>query len=322
MLKKLAKLLFITAISISLTSGSLIFAEKDNPQKFAKDYEQYLRQIAADTQKTQTEIEVVIPKREGYDNFKYGSGTIIAKTTLEVESYSDKVTENIVYFIHTNPHVITDMEIVLKEYKEARIRIYIIGRKGSRVEAEVVAWNWATAGLLLRAVISQERVEDFKFEVAKISNRLPISSMEEKFSDDLLAEIIYAAGYPYSELADSCGKVSKYIDNETIKTSSYSFRLLKTMHMAFKGLVGSGQSGGGIFMVNDKTGKPEWIGTTTLGLNQLTIGIPIDVTVTRFLKQVPDIRDLIDFPEFELSDMIRDKGVTVVYDEVSKNNNN
>ncbi len=322
MFKKLAKLLFITAISVSLTSGSLIFAEKDNPQEFIKKYEQYQQQIAADIQKTQVKIEIVIPKREGYDDFRYGSGTVIAKTIEAVELFSGEVVENTAYFIHTNPHLLGDIEILLKEYKEVRIRICIIGKKGNRAEAEIVAWNWATAGLLLRAVIPQERIEDFKFEVANISNKLPVSSTEEKFSDNLLAEFVYAGGYPRSELADSYGKVSKYVNNETINARSYSFKLLKTMHMPFKGLVGPGQSGGGIFMINDKTGKPEWVGTTTLGLEQLTIGIPIDVTVTRFLKQIPDIRDLIDFPKYEFGTWFEDaRSKTVIYEEYIKEKN-
>lgn len=321
MFKKLAKLLFITAISISLTSGSLIFAEKDNPQEFIKKYEQYQQQIAADIQKTQVKIEIVIPKREGYNDPRYGSGTVVAKTIEAAELLSGKVVENIVYFIHSCPHLVSEIEIVLGEYKDARIRIYIIGKKDNRAEAEIIAWNWLTEGLLLKVIVSQELIEDFKFEVAKISDRLPISSIEEKFSDNLLAEFVYAGGYPRTELADSCGKVSKYVDNETIK-SRYDFRLLKTMHMPFKGLVGPGQSGGGIFMINDKTGKPEWVGTTTLGFEQLTIGIPIDVTVTRFLKQIPDIRDLIDFPKYEFETWFeRVKSKTVIYEEYVKEKN-
>ncbi len=324
MLKKLAKLLFIVAISVSLTSGSLIFAEKDNSQEFIKKYEQYLQQIAADIQKTQVEVEVTIPKREGYDDYKYGSGTIVAKTTVKsgIELLSGKEVENTVYFIHTNPHMLGDIEIVLKEYKEARIVINIVGKKDSKIEAEVIAWNWATAGLLLKVVVSQELLEDFKFEVAKISNRLPICSAEEKHSDNLLAEFVYAGGYPRGELAVSRGTVTKYVDNETIKTRSYSFRLLKTLHIAFKGLVGPGQSGGGIFVINDKTGKPEWIGTTTLGLDQLTIGTPIDVTVIRFLKQIPDVKDLIDFPKYKFGTWFeRARSKTVIYEEYSKEKN-
>ena len=72
----------------------------------------------------------------------------------------------------------------------------------------------------------------------------------------------------------------------------------------------------------DKTGKPEWIGTTTLGLNQLTIGIPIDVTVTRFLKQIPDVRDLIDFPKYKFGTWFeRTRSKTVVYEEYVKEKN-
>jgi hypothetical protein len=156
---------------------------------------------------------------------------------------------------------------------------------------------------------------------------LPICSEEEKHSDNVLAEFVYAGGYPRGELAVSRGTVSKYVDNETIKTRTYDFRILKTMHVAFKGLVGPGQSGGGIFIINDKTGKPEWIGTTTLGLGQLTIGIPINVTVTRFLKQIPDLSGLIEFPKFKFGTWFeRARSKTVVYQEYinekNKKNNN
>lgn len=357
MFKRLTTILFILFISISLLSVNPLFAKENDrelakkyqellkqikeyekqiarSQKFIKEYQEllkkiteYERQIVADIQKTQVKVEVVIPKREGYDDFRHGSGTVIAKTIETVELFSGKATENIVYFIHTSPHLLGDIEIVLKEYKEARIRISIIGKKGSRTEAEIIAWNWAAAGLLLRAVVSQERAEDFKFKAAKISSRLPISSAEEKFSDNLLAEFVYAGGYPHSELADSRGKVSKYVDNETIETRSYNFRLLQTMHIAFRGLVGPGQSGGGIFMINDKTGKPEWIGTTTLGLGQLTIGVPIDVTVVRFLKQIPSLGGLIEFPKFKFETWFeRARSKTVIYEEYfkekNKNNNN
>lgn len=317
MFKQLTTLLFILFISISLISVSPVFAGEDNPQEFIKEYEQYLRQTAADIQKTQVEIEIAIPKREGYDDFWYGSGTVIAKTTLK--------TENIVYFIHTCPHIVGDVEKLLEVYKEARIRISIIGKKDNKAGAEIVAWNWATEGLLLRTVIFQEQLENFKFEVAKISNRLPVSSTEEKFSDNILAEFVYAGGYPSLELADSWGKVAKYVNNDEMRPrsySSYSFRLLKTMHIAFKGLVGSGQSGGGIFMVNDKTRKPEWVGTASLGFGQLIIAVPVDVTVSRFLKEVPDLKGLIDFPKYEFEPWFEQaKSKTVIYGEVVKEKN-
>ncbi len=353
--KRLTTLLFVLLFLVSFISITPVFAiddDKDDQEptkkyqellKQIKEYEkrltrsqglikeyqellkkitEYERQTAADIQKTQVEVEVIIPKREGYDDYRHGSGTVIAKTTMEVELYRGKTIENIVYFIHTNPHLLGDVEIVLKEYKEARIVINIIGKKDSKIEAEIIAWNWATAGLLLRAVVSQERAEDFKFEAAKISNRLPICSEEEKHSDNLLAEFVYAGGYPRGELADSRGKVSKYVNNENIRGRNYDFRLLKTMHLPFEGLVGPGQSGGGIFVINDRTGKPEWIGTTTLGLSQLTIGIPIDVTVIRFLKQVPDLSGLIEFPKYEFKTWFeRTRSKTVIYQEYVKEKN-
>lgn len=314
MFKRLITPLFILFISISLLSVSPLFAEQ-NTQQSVQEYLQYPKQIAADIQKTQVEIEVVIPFRDGWDGSIGGSGTVIAKT--------DKA-ENTVYFIHTNPHIVNDIEKVLEEYKEARIRIYILGKDRSRdeIEAEIVAWNWRVESLLLRAEVPQAQLENFKFKVAKISERMPISSTEEKFSDNLLADFVYAGGYPGRELADSCGKVTQYVENELINTRIYSFRLSKTMHVAFAGLVGPGQSGGGIFIANEKTGKPEWVGTTTLrSLEQLTIAIPVDVIVEEFLKQIPELKGLINFPSFKLNPIPGNESKTVIYKDLQKDNN-
>lgn len=310
--RRLITPLFILFISISLFSVSPLFAEQ-NTQQSVQEYLQYLKQIAAGIQKTQVEIEVVIPFRDGWDGSFRGSGTVIAKTNKA---------ENTVYFIHTNPHLVNEIEKVLEEYKEARIRIYILGKNRDEIEAEIVAWNWQGASLLLGIEVSQAQLENFSLEVAKISNSLPISAEEEKFSNNLFADFIYAGGYPRGELADSCGRATQYVENELINLRVYSFRVLKTMHAAFKGLIGQGQSGGGIFMINEKTGKPEWVGTTTLGDGQLTYAIPIDVIVEEFLKQVPDLKGLIDFPNFELNPNLRGKTKTVIYKELQKEKDN
>lgn len=296
--KRLIAPIFILFLSIGLLSAS--------QQSIQKDPEQ----IAADMQKTQVKVEVTVPLRDGWDSTIQGSGTVVAKT-------------NNVYLIHTNTHMLDDLEITLIHYKEGRIRICILGKNGDEVRAEIVAWNWQVESLLLKAEVPPAQLENFKFEVAKASDRLPVSTEERKYSDNLIVDSVYAGGYPRGELADSCGKVTRYVENELIRTRFYSFRVLKTMHVAFNGLIGSGQSGGGIFMINEKTGKPEWVGATAFGieLDQLTIAIPIDVIVEEFLKQIPDLKGLIDFPSFILNPSLKNASRTVLYKDPQKDNN-
>lgn len=304
--KRLTKLFFILLIFTIFTSfifTDLVFAQ--NNQKLTEE------QAIVKLQKAQVNIEVVTPYREGFDASRWGSGTVIAKSEVKRGSGPG---EDIIYYICTDPHVVHTIEKLLEVYKEARIRIYIRGKDNAQAEADIVAWNWGVSSLLLRAQIPEEQVGNFKFEIATIANELPISSLEVKFSDNLLLpDPVYLGGYPLIELADSRGKVSQYVYNEKFKTlEGYSYNLIKTMHIACNGLVGSGQSGGGIFIINKKTGEPEWVGVTTLGGGQLIIAVPVDVIVEEFLKQIPDLRELIKFPKFKLNPK-SSKTRTIIY---------
>lgn len=276
-------------------------------QELLKKFEAYARMLSITNQgeiaRTQVKIKVHVPMREGRDDPRGGgSGTVIFEEENRIEDINGKITKYKTYYILSTDHVVGEINLLLKKYEEAGVRIFIRGKK-DEVRAHIVAWEWGSTAILFRVDIPENELDNFNFKVAKIAEELPASVNDARYSDKEV-DIIWLGGYPFGYPVVNPGYISTYLYD--FNFASYT-RLMKVAVVDVPGLSwrGSGQSGAGAFNQKGEL-VAIVIGRTLYQGASLTIVIPIDIIVERFLKELSksELRAM-DLPSFELEERIK-----------------
>jgi len=296
--KRLTKLLFVV-ILMNLFVIIPIFAFTEDKPKDAENYEMHLAQMRKEIQSHIVYLMIITPKREGRDAKASASGVVIFRENHQAENFMGEVIEYNRYYILTNPHVVGEKNGELKRYKEDNVRIYVLGKNDRiRAQAEIVAWQWNSAALLLKVDIPKSESEYFKFQAAKIADKLPISLYDSKYSDKNVNSV-YLSGNPSGYPVINLGYVSTYITD--FNFNSY-MNFTKAVAISAQGWNGSGQSGAGVFNQNGELIAIIFGGPYSV--SNLIYAVPIDIIVERFLKKLPEFKD-INLPNFELNAYIK-----------------
>ena len=296
-LRRLFSLSVLILFSLLIVSPTFIKADNQN-----ETYQQYLARMKKEIQSYVVQIIVTAPVREGRDASVSASGVAIFKTDGQIDDFSGEVIKYNTFYILTNPHIVSwaRKEGELARYQEDNVRIYILGKKNTRAPAQIVAWEWGTETMLLRADIPVKELDNFNIQVAKIAVALPLSLYDAKYVDKE-ADDVFLCGYPDVLPVVNSGNISQYFYNFVF---NYYTDLAKVAAINAAGLNGEGQSGGGIFNQNR-----ELVGIvfgSKYSSSNLIYAVPIDAIVERFLKQLPELQGL-TLPKFELEKEIKNK---------------
>ncbi len=308
MFGRMFKIFLILIISISLNSFSL-FANSysDSVEKY-KNSEAFKNELAQKLFKHQVKVNVYVPKRHGFKNRQLGSAIVIAKEIKEAEKEEN---QKIIYYFLLNPHEVHDMDYVLKGWKKAGIEIFVLGKSNHRIRAEIVAWNWFAEALVIKAEVSFKQKDNFDFEPVKIADKLA-ESLVSKDRDYGKYETIYTSGFPRGYFVVNSAYVSEYVNDEMpMRLGNNTAILPKRMAVIYDYFGGPGQSGSGVFRVIFKVDEDENVGIERLELlglimasisytEGMVLAIPIDMIVEKFLKDIPEITNLIKLPKFKV----------------------
>lgn len=313
MFKYLARLLFVT-ILISLFSANPIFVRADNQKN--ETHEQRLARIRKELQPFVVHFLVLTPKREGRDADGYASGVVIFKEEHKEKDIFGNVIKYNTYYVLVTPHMVSDEEWDLKEYKKHNVRIFALGKNDKKAQAQIVAWEWNDASMIVQVDISENELEHFGFQVANIAKKMPVSLYDSKYSGENVPTV-YLSGYPDNVPITNSGYIRQYFLE--YKFNKYS-QLVKMAFVDVEGFNGPGQSGAGVFnedkeLVGIVFGSPRAIGPN------LSVIVPIDVIVERFLKQLLEFKDL-NLPSFELEERIKNKPISISKPENKNNSKN
>ncbi len=303
MFGSLNKLLFVILISTSLIfATSSVFAQNQNSNP--EDYEKYLEKMRKNVNELEVRLEVITPKGPGYDNMGSASGFAIFEQKNQVEDVNRRIINYTTFYIYSLIHIISDEDWDLVDYQKHRVAIYVLGKNNAKIPAQVVAWGWIVEGLLLRVDISEQELDNFKIQVAKIASKAPISLEDSKYSGEDVSTI-YFGGYPEGIGVVNPGYFRRYVYNLNTRYNV----LAKVAFADIGGFSGPGQSGAAIFNRNLEVAGVCWGGPGYSGLNSAIV-IPIDVIVEKFLKDLPELKGL-KLPKFELEKLIKDKPVVI-----------
>ena len=298
-LKRLFNLSVLILFGLLIVSPTFIKADNQN-----ETYQQYLARTRKEIQLCVVQILVAAPLREGRDALVSASGVAIFKTEGEVDDFSGEVIKYNTFYILTNPHIVSwaRKEGELTRYQEDNVRIYILGKKNTRAQAQIVAWEWGTEAMLLRVDIPVKELDNFNIQVAKIASILPLSLYDAEYVDKE-PDDVFLCGYPDALPVVNPGNISQYFYNFAF---NYYTDLAKVAAINAVGLNGEGQSGGGVFNQNK-----ELVGIvfgSKYSPSNLIYAVPIDAIVERFLKQLPELQGF-TLPKFDLEKEIKNKPI-------------
>lgn len=328
--KRLPSFLFILTVSISLISASPVFADDSNAklvEKFwvSEEFSQIFKSMVAEELfKRQAEIYVYIPKRHGFKDDAGGTATVIEKVVKEKD-------QKIIYRFLLCCHEIHEMDYVLKHWKEAGIKVFVLGKNRRRIKAEILAWNWFTESLVIEAEIPFKLKGNFDFEVVEMPKEIASALISEERSFGKY-ERIFSGGFAKGHFAWNSAYVSEYVNNDRPMLFDGAMAIIpRRMAVMYDYFGGQGQSGGGYLRAVvkiGKDGKPEIERMELLGIvigalpyrEGLDIGVPIDVIVELFLKQIPELSSL-NLPTFKINNSLYDYAITNFPEKENKPNN-
>jgi len=300
--KYFSRLPLILILVLNLIFIAPIFAE-DNPNtQLVEKYwstQAFKEKLAEKFLKCQVVVETGIPKRHGSLDRKQGTATVIEKVIKD---------QKIIYRFLLTPHEVHSMDYVLQHWKEAGLKIFVLGKNNSKINARIIAWNWFTASLLIEAEVLLEQKENFDFEAVAIADELA-GALRKKDGSCGRYERIFSSGFPNRFFAMNSGYVSEYITSESPFRFGDSVAIIpRRMVVMYDYFGGPGQSGGGVFRVivkveNEKVKieRLELLGLVIGSLaykEGLLIAVPIDIIVEAFLKDIPQLS--LNLPTFKL----------------------
>ncbi len=257
-----------------------------------------ITEIKRNIHEREIKLMVKTPMREGHDRPSIGSGFAILEIEEELEIYTGKFVEYKTYYILTVPHLIGEQNWDLESCKENNIRIFVYGQE-EIIKAQVIAWEWTTASMLLKVSIPESDWAKFPIKVVELAKDLPVAMYDSKYLNANVSTV-YFGGYPNGVPVANRGYISKYYYN--YRFNSYT-RLIKAGRADVEGLSGAGQSGAAVFNTDLKAIGLVFGGPSFSGSNSAII-VPIDVIIERFLKQLPELY-VLDFADFELDKSIK-----------------
>ena len=251
--------------------------------------------------KSQVKIITSIPYRDSFYINRLGSGTVVGTgpdLTIEIGPTSRKRVYK-TFYILTCPHLVGELNILLKNAREVGVKIYVVGNNQSRAQAEIIAWSWKAGLMMLKTLIPEDELSDYNIKPIEFAEKAPLSLEEERNSHGVATEL-WITGYPAGHFILGKAYISNYQENLRLPHGI----LPKTAILSVSGYSGQGQSGSGVFNTQGKLSGIIVAGNSRD--QRMMIATPIDIVVV-FLKKVAKIeRGIIisPIPNFENENII------------------